>query len=49
MPTPPEVLDDGKSFKIQVDAKDEKSISNIRTKIIRVREKSGLVIIKFNN
>lgn len=35
IPTPPEISDDGKSFKIQVDAKDEKSVSKIRTKILK--------------
>lgn len=35
IPTSPEVSNDGKSFKIQVDAKDEKSVSKIRTKILK--------------
>lgn len=35
IPTPLEVSDDGKSFKIQVDAKDEKSVPKIRTKILK--------------
>lgn len=35
IPTSPEVSDDGKFFKIQVDAKDEKTIPNIKTKILK--------------
>lgn len=35
IPTSPEVSDDGKSFKIQVDAKDEKTIPKIRNKILK--------------
>lgn len=35
IPTAPEVSDDGKSFKIQVDAKDEKIIPKIRAKILK--------------
>lgn len=35
IPTPPKVSDDGKSFKIQVDAKDENTVPEIRTKILK--------------
>ena len=35
IPTSSEVSNDGRSFKIQVDAKDEKSVSKIRTKILK--------------
>lgn len=35
IPTPPIVSDDGKSFKIQVDARDEKNVPKIRTKILK--------------